>query len=90
MPRIEIHNLQTLAERPAGKTHLGELIRRLIYATVAKQQRELAKRWHRNAQTIGSGWPRAQALCLRIAESWIQHAEAEDLDAQRDRARRSR
>lgn len=55
-----------------------------------RQERELAKRWHRNAQTIGSGWPRAQALCLRIAESWIQHAEAEDLDAQRDRARRSR
>ena len=41
MPRIEIHNLQTLAERPAGKTHLGELIRRLVYATVAKQQPSL-------------------------------------------------
>jgi hypothetical protein len=29
-------------------------------------------------------------LCLRIAESWNRHAEAEDLDAQRDRAKRSR
>lgn len=38
MPRIEIHNLQELAERPAGKTYLGELIRRLVYATVARHQ----------------------------------------------------
>jgi hypothetical protein len=55
-----------------------------------RQERELANHWLRNAETIGSGWPRAKALCLRIAESWNRHAEAEDLDAQRDRARRSR
>ena len=41
MPRIEIHNLQELAERPAGKTQLGELVRRLVYATVANQQPSL-------------------------------------------------
>lgn len=41
MARIEIHHLQDLAERPAGKTHLGELIRRLVYATVARQQPSL-------------------------------------------------
>ena len=55
-----------------------------------RQERELANRWIRNAETVGSRWPRARALCLRIAESWNRHAEAEDLDAQRDRARRSR
>lgn len=55
-----------------------------------RQERELASRWQRNATTVGAGWPRARALCLRIAESWTRHAEAEDIDAQRDRARRSR
>lgn len=55
-----------------------------------RQERELANRWYRNADTVGTGWPRARALCVRIAESWARHAEAEDLDAQRDRARRSR
>lgn len=55
-----------------------------------RQERELAARWRRHAEVIGTRWPRARALCLRIAESWTRHAEAEDLDAQRDRARRSR
>lgn len=41
MPRIEVHNLQDLAERTTGKTQLGELVRRLIYATVAKNQPNL-------------------------------------------------
>jgi hypothetical protein len=55
-----------------------------------RQERELAAGWQRDAETVGSSWPRARALCLRIAESWNRHAEAEDLDAQRDRAKRSR
>lgn len=41
MPRIEVHHLQGLADRTTGKTQLGELVRRLIYATVAKQQPNL-------------------------------------------------
>lgn len=41
MPRIEIHNLQDLAERTAGKTLLGELVRRLVYATLAMRQPNL-------------------------------------------------
>src|SRR3989344_1170936 len=55
-----------------------------------RQERELADHWFQNSKAIGTGWPRAKALCLRIAESWIRHAEAEDLDAQRDRVRQSR
>lgn len=55
-----------------------------------RQERELSNQWHRSAKTIGSEWPRAKALCLRIAESWSRYADAEDLDAQRDRVRRSR
>lgn len=55
-----------------------------------RQERDIAKRWQRNAQMVGPSWPRAQALCSRIAEAWIRHAEAEDLDAQRDRSKRSR
>lgn len=55
-----------------------------------RQERELANRWLQKAEKIGPSWPRAKALCLRIAASWNRHADAEDLDAQRDRARRSR
>lgn len=55
-----------------------------------KQEHELAKHWNQNATIIGSAWPRAKALCLRIAESWNRHAADEDLAAQRDRIRRSR
>lgn len=38
MPTLEIHHLQDLAERPAGKSHFGNIVRRLIYATVARRQ----------------------------------------------------
>lgn len=38
MPTLEIHHLLDLAERSAGKAHLGDIVRRLIYATVAKRQ----------------------------------------------------
>ncbi len=55
-----------------------------------QQERELAKRWRQNAEAVGARWPRARALCLRIAESWSRDAEAEDLRAKRGRARRSR
>ena len=41
MPRIDIHHLQELAERPTGKIQLGELVRRLIYATVGKEKPNL-------------------------------------------------
>jgi hypothetical protein len=55
-----------------------------------KQERELASRWIETADTIGPAWPRARALCLRIADSWIRRAAAEDIAARRDRARQSR
>ncbi len=55
-----------------------------------RQERDLATLWHRNASTIGSRWPRAKALCVRIAEMWTRYADSEDLDARRDRARHSR
>lgn len=38
MPRIDIHHLQGLAERPTGKVHFGELVRRLVYATISRQK----------------------------------------------------
>ena len=41
MPRIEVHHLRDLAERTTGKTQLGELVRRLVYATLAKRQPHL-------------------------------------------------
>lgn len=41
MPRIEIRHLEDFAERPVGKAYLGELVRRLVYATTAKRQPNL-------------------------------------------------
>lgn len=41
MARIGIRHLEDLARQPAGKTQLGELVRRMVYATVAKQQPHL-------------------------------------------------
>src|SRR5258708_6969706 len=38
MPTLEVHHLLDLAERSAGKAQFGEIVRRLIYATVAKRQ----------------------------------------------------
>lgn len=55
-----------------------------------QQERGLSEKWRANAATIGSRWPRAKALCLRIAEMWMRQADAEDLDARKDRARQSR
>lgn len=55
-----------------------------------RQERDLAERWRNNAEKMGSQWPRSRGLCLRIAQMWTHHANAEDLDARRDRARQSR
>lgn len=54
------------------------------------QERELANRWLQNAKKIGPNWPKSKALCLRISETWNRHANSEDLEAQHDRAQRSR
>ena len=38
MPTLGVHHLVDLAERPTGKAYFGEIVRRLIYATIAKRQ----------------------------------------------------
>lgn len=55
-----------------------------------RQERGLATQWRTDASRIGSKWPRAKALCLRIADMWDRQADAEDIDARKDRARQSR
>jgi hypothetical protein len=41
MPLLEVRHLTEIADRTTGKTQLGELVRRLVYATVARQQPHL-------------------------------------------------
>ncbi len=55
-----------------------------------RQERELERIWRSYASRIGPKWTRSIALCQRIADSWKHAAEAEDLEAKRDRARESR
>lgn len=38
MPTLDVHHLVELADRPAGKAYLGEIVGRLVYATVAKRR----------------------------------------------------
>jgi hypothetical protein len=50
-----------------------------------KQERALAEEWRAKAKAIGNRWPRAKAMCLRIAENWDQHAKWHDDDADKQR-----
>lgn len=54
------------------------------------QERGLASQWFGHAAAMGAKWTRAKRLCTRIGEMWMRQAEAEDLDAKRDRVRQSR
>src|SRR5688572_694203 len=38
MPTLDVHHLRDLAERPTGKAHFGDTVRRLVYATVAARR----------------------------------------------------
>lgn len=54
------------------------------------QERQLAADWRRRADSLKLRWPRTAALCQDIAEKWKQHAEFEDLQAAKGRAKETR
>lgn len=82
MPRIEVHNLQDLAERTTGKTQLGELVRRLIYATVAKNQPNLH---FLSGETNGyAGWDGWVEVSFEENGTIKQHRSVWELSTDRD------
>jgi hypothetical protein len=54
------------------------------------QERQLAAEWRRRADSLKLRWPRTAALCQEIAEKWKQHANFEDLQAAKGRAKEAR
>ena len=38
MPTLDVHHLLDLAQRPTGKAHFGDTVRRLVYATVGARR----------------------------------------------------
>lgn len=52
-----------------------------------KQERELGKKWHSQAENIDLRWIRTKNMLERIAASWNKYAQSEDQRAEKDRIR---
>jgi hypothetical protein len=47
-----------------------------------RQEREIAERYERYAQTVGDRWPRTAAMLRRIATTYLADAAEEDREAE--------
>lgn len=82
MAYIEVHHLKDLAERTTGKILLGELVRRLIYASVAKFQPHLH---FLSGETNGyPGWDGRVDVTYEERGAALRHRSVWELSTDRD------
>lgn len=82
MPRIEVRHLDDLANQTVGKTQIGELVRRLVYATLAKSQPNLH---FLSGETNGyAGWDGWVEISYDDAGTVRRHRSIWELSTDRD------